>query len=293
MNDTRPAGEEARARTARGAAPATEAPGDDRMVDAYLDRLGVARPAEPDVAALRELHLRHLRTVPFENLSIHLGEEVVLDHPALLHKVVVRRRGGFCYELNGAFAWLLTALGYTVELLSARMHGPNGFGPPFDHLALRVTVPGDRLGPWLADVGAGNHCHLPLRLADRGEQSDPVGSVFRIVRAPDGDLDVVRDGEPSYRLEPRARTLSDFLPTCWYQCTSAHSHFTANPICSRVTDEGRISISGRTLVRTAGSTVSREPLADDEAVLAAYREHFGIVLDRVPAGPGRPTDAPG
>ncbi|CAM5325717.1 N-hydroxyarylamine O-acetyltransferase [Streptomyces purpurascens] len=64
------------------------------QVDAYLRRLGVEPPAWPTVDALRELHLRHLRTVPFENLSIHLGEEIVLEEKRLLDKVVGARRGG-------------------------------------------------------------------------------------------------------------------------------------------------------------------------------------------------------
>ncbi|PNG19746.1 arylamine N-acetyltransferase family protein, partial [Streptomyces cahuitamycinicus] len=82
------------------------------QVDAYLRRLGVEHPAWPTVDALRELHLRHLQTVPFENLSIHLGEEIVLEEKRLLDKVVGARRGGFCYELNGSFGALLAALGY-------------------------------------------------------------------------------------------------------------------------------------------------------------------------------------
>ena len=81
------------------------------QVDAYLRRLGADHPAWPTVDALRELHLRHLRTVPFENLSIHLGEEIVLEEKRLLDKVVGARRGGFCYELNGSFGALLAALG--------------------------------------------------------------------------------------------------------------------------------------------------------------------------------------
>ncbi|MFB7075296.1 arylamine N-acetyltransferase, partial [Streptomyces sp. NPDC056290] len=129
--------------------------------DEYLRRLGAGHPARPTVDALRDLHLRHLRTVPFENLSIHLGEEIVLDGERLLDKVVRARRGGFCYELNGAFAVLLTELGYDVTLLAARVYGEGDrLGIPYDHLALRVrTVDG---GDWLADVGFGAHFHLPL-----------------------------------------------------------------------------------------------------------------------------------
>jgi N-hydroxyarylamine O-acetyltransferase len=88
----------------------------------------------------------HLLAVPFENLSIHLGELIVLDQAGLVTKVARMHRGGFCYELNGAFAALLTALGFRVSLLSARVFGAGKRpGPPFDHMTLRV----DLAEPWL------------------------------------------------------------------------------------------------------------------------------------------------
>ena len=75
----------------------------------------------PGVELLRRLHRRHLHAVPFENLSIHLGEDMPLDESVLFDKIVTRRRGGYCYELNGLFAALLRALGYQVSLLAARV----------------------------------------------------------------------------------------------------------------------------------------------------------------------------
>jgi N-hydroxyarylamine O-acetyltransferase len=248
-------------------------------VDAYLDRIGAARP--PATAdALRELHESHLTAVPFENLSIHLGEPISLDDDALFEKIVKRRRGGFCYELNGAFAVLLEALGYTVSRVSARVFGGGRWGPPFDHLALLVST-ADGGGPWLVDVGFGAHSRHPLRWDDRNEQVDPDGR-FALVDTPDGDVEVVKDGVPQYRVEPRPRALADFEPTCWWQQTSPDSHFTRKTICSRLDGDGRVTISGRTLIRTRDGARTEEPLTSDEAVLAAYRDQFGINLDRVP-----------
>ena len=73
-------------------------------------------------------------------------------------------------------------------------------------------------------------------------------------------MDVLKDGEPQYRIELRERSLADFLPTCWWQQTSPSSHFTQSTICSRLTDEGRISISGRTLIRTSGTSRTEQEL---------------------------------
>ncbi|WUC42367.1 arylamine N-acetyltransferase [Streptomyces cellulosae] len=277
---------------------------DTATTDAYLRRLGVERPARPTPDALRELHLRHLRTVPFENLSVHLGEEIVLDEKRLLDKVVKAGRGGFCYELNGAFGALLTALGYDVTLLAARVYGDGGrLGVPYDHLALRVRT--EDGGDWLADVGFGAHFHLPLAFGERAEQRDPAG-VFRIAEAePDAagvrgghdaagaaDLDVLRDGRPVYRLETRPRALADFTAGAWWHRTSPHSHFTRSLVCSRVTDDGgRITLGGRRLTLTAPDGTRQERDAGSDAeVLSVYRGEFGITLDAVPAVRGGGTD---
>jgi len=255
-----------------------------REIDGYLHRLGIGPeewPGAPTAEVLRDLHLRHLRTVPFENLSIHLGEEIVLEEDRLVDKVVGARRGGFCYELNGAFAALLGGLGFEVTLLAARVHGDAGrLGIPYDHLALRVrTADGAQ---WLADVGFGAHSHYPLAFTDKGEQKDP-GGVFRIVEA-GPDLDVVLNGRPQYRLEVRPRELGDFVAGAWWHSTSPRSHFVQSLVCSKVTEGGgRITLSGRSF-KVTGADGAREEreLGTDEEVLAVYRERFGIELDSVP-----------
>ena len=167
---------------------------DHETVVAYLDRIGVTAPAACDAAGLRTLHRAHQLTVPFENLSIHLAEPISLDERDLADKIVRRRRGGFCYELNGAFALLLEALGAQVSRVAARVYGETGPGPPFDHLAL-IVRPADGSGPWLADVGFGSHSDYPLLLEARDDQDDPAGR-FRLADAGAGDIDVLRD-EPA------------------------------------------------------------------------------------------------
>ncbi|MGW2155121.1 arylamine N-acetyltransferase family protein [Nonomuraea sp. NPDC001699] len=252
---------------------------DESQVTRYLDRFGASRPVPPDVHGLRALQLAHLRAVPFENLSIHLGEPISLATDALFDKLVTRRRGGFCYEQNGLFAALLTTLGYRVTMLAARVFGGGRPGPLFDHLALRVDLDES----WLVDVGFGDFADEPLRLDERGEQKDPAGT-FRIVPAPGehGDLDVSHNGEIAYRLTGRAYELADFVPTCWWQATSPDSHFTRSPVCSIRTAEGRTTVSGRKLIVTRQGERAERILNENE-LLPAYREHFGVLLDRAPA----------
>ncbi|WP_338676621.1 arylamine N-acetyltransferase [Streptomyces sp. SCSIO 30461] len=265
----------------------TTQPTPPEAVDAYLRRIGAARPERLDAGTLRELQHRHLLAVPFENLSVHLGEDIVLEDKPLLDKVVEARRGGFCYELNGAFAVLLSALGFGVALLQARTFGKDGrLGIPYDHLTLRVETE-DGTGPWFADVGFGEHSRCPLLVEERGDQPDPAGT-FRVAEAPDGDLDVLRDGKPQFRVDRRPRVLTDFAAGAWYHRTSPASHFTQSLVCSRLTEDGRITLTGRKLVTTVHGVREERQLGDDAEVLAAYREHFGVALRQVPqvGGPG-------
>ncbi|HEY3748402.1 MAG TPA: arylamine N-acetyltransferase [Pseudonocardiaceae bacterium] len=250
---------------------------DENTAADYLARIGAAPVAEPDVSTLRELCALHVATVPFENLDIHLGNRIVLAEEALVAKIVHRRRGGFCYELNGLFAELLTTLGYRVTRLAASVFEDGILGPPLDHLALRV----DLAEPWLVDVGFGRHAVYPLRLSSLDDQPDPEG-VFRIQPVGDfGDVDVLHDGEPVYRLENRPRPLADFGPMCWYQQTSPDSGFTKRLACSIRQPDGRVTLSGTRLIRTTADRRVEQELTES-ATMAAYRDIFGFELDRLP-----------
>jgi N-hydroxyarylamine O-acetyltransferase len=251
-------------------------------IDAYLDRLGVVRPAAPDLATLRHLQAHHLAAVPFENLSSHLGEPVVLDEEALFGKIVHRRRGGFCYELNGLFAALLRELGYNAELHAAQVFRADGtLGPPLDHAAIVVSLDED----WLVDVGFGRFARHPLRLSGVDAQPDPDGE-YLVLDAPHDDFDVLRDGKPQYRLERRPRPLADFIPMAWWQTTSPESHFTRSLTCSRPTSQGRVTLSADRLIETVDGVRHELRLSSPEAIRAAYRVYFGMTLPRLPVPPG-------
>ncbi|HSS10459.1 MAG TPA: arylamine N-acetyltransferase [Acidimicrobiales bacterium] len=246
-------------------------------MDAYLDRIGASRPGRPTADGLQNLHAAHLLAVPFENLSIHLGEPIRLDEDGLFDKLVARNRGGFCYELNGAFAALLSGLDFDVTLLAARVFSGDNLGPPFDHLVLRVDI----TEAWLADVGFGQHSLYPLRLDEPAPQADPDG-MFVVTHTDQGDADVAKDDKRQYRIELRPRVLDDFEPVCWWHQASPKSHFTRSLTCSRPTATGRVTLSDRRLIRTTDGERHETELSDDADVLAAYRTYFNIVLDRVP-----------
>ncbi len=246
------------------------------VVSAYLDRIGYSGPTDPCPETLRALHLAHLFAVPFENLDIHLGREIICDESRFLHKVIDERRGGFCYELNGAFAALLRELGFQVSLLAAGVTRPDGSdGPEFDHLTLRVDL--DQ--PWLADVGFGDSFLEPLRLQPNLEQAQ-IGRVYRLTQIEDVfNLEVwPRDRwKRQYAFTLQPRQLAEFAAMCHYQQTSPDSHFTQHRICSRATPDGRITLTDGKLIETHDGVRSERTLSEAEWT-ACLRDLFDVVL---------------
>jgi len=235
-------------------------------IQAYLHRIGYEGPLEPGYPTLRSLHLRHMLSVPFENLDIHLGRPILLDIDALFQKIVLNRRGGFCYELNGLFAVLLEELGFEVRRLSARdVHDDGSLGLEFDHLVLLVRCPAESGLPgegsfapspesnWVADVGWGDSFREPLLLGETSEQ-EQFGRSYRL--EPEGGyVHVWQKDEQEKRIHQfrfglQPYQLADFAGMCYYHQTSPESIFTRHRICTLATPEGRVSLDDSRLIIT-------------------------------------------
>ena len=244
----------------------------------YLKRINYSGSVAPAPETLRALHLAHLFSVPFENLSIHAGEPIVLNEDALFRKIVTKKRGGFCYECNGLFAGLLRALGFEVAMLGAGVaHREGGFSPIFDHMALMVALD-ER---WLVDVGFGESFLEPLLLDLRDEQVQ--GTRAFCIADEDGYLVLKRRNdegiwEPQYRFTLQSYGFADYEEMCRFHQTSPESHFTKNVICSRATAAGRVTLSGMNLITTSGGLRSEETLASREEYDRVLREQFGVVM---------------
>lgn len=245
---------------------------------AYLERINYRGALAPTADTLRQLQLAHLMSVPFENLSIQACEPIVLDDELLFEKVVRRRRGGFCYELNGLFAWLLRSLGFRVTMLAAEVMNAGGeWGLPFDHMALLVTLQ-DR---WLVDVGFGDSFLEPLRFEPHTEQMQGRRS-YRIDSDGPRFLVTRRDGDApwnaQYRFDLTPYEYADYAEMCRYHQKSPHSHFTRRRICSLATREGRVTISGTRLIVTTDDWRQEWELPSEKDYVEALRSRFGIVL---------------
>ncbi|XP_026793724.3 arylamine N-acetyltransferase, pineal gland isozyme NAT-3-like [Pangasianodon hypophthalmus] len=257
-------------------------------VQQYLRRISCSGlcARSPTLDTLRALHLQHLLAVPFEDLAIHTGERVRLELPLLYDKIVLKRRGGFCYENNGLFSWLLSQLGFEVEILAAQVKNrfTGAYGPPFDHLIMMVSLDGER---WLCDVGYGTGFQRPLSLETDSPQTQSHG-VYR-VRA-DGNLFFMETQSESdewvemykFTLQPCQR--EDFKAMCEYHQSSSSSIFFCKSLCSLLLPNGRITLMGRKLILTHLTSedgppvkTTRTDLTDDE-IIEILREKFGIVL---------------
>ncbi len=246
-------------------------------IDSYLARIAYNGPRTPTAETLRSLHRAHMLSVPFENLDISRKREIICDEHSILRKVVAQKRGGFCYELNGAFAALLRELGFRVTMLSARVaRQDGGFGAEFDHLTLRV----DLEEPWLADVGFGDSFQEPLRLKVDLEQ--PQGCRrFRLIE--EGGVQFMEMAEPGadwirqYAFTLAPHCLQDFSAMCRYHQTSPQSSFTQNKICSRATPDGRVTLADNKLIITKKGE-RQDSVLSDEDWKSALKKYFDIVL---------------
>ena len=204
---------------------------------AYLRRLGLSGPLQPDLDSLELLQRSHLTAVPFENLDIHARRQVRTDDTWTLAKVVDRRRGGWCFELNGAFASLLAALGYEVRRLAATVLLGGSNAPMPTHLTIEVNL--ERR--YLVDVGFGDSFIRPLPLDDEGRHDGGTGDYGFLIEADHTTLvswDEDGRAEPQYRFDRTPRAPSDFEAASAYLRTTPGLGWTQSRFATRLLDGG-------------------------------------------------------
>jgi len=224
----------------------------------YIKRIKYEGELFASFNVLKELQRSHLFNVPFENLDVHYGNPIVLDVSKFYQKIVDKKRGGFCYELNGLFHNLLNELGFEAEIISARVYDAKkgSFGEEYDHLVIIVKL---NQTEYLVDVGFGAFTIYPLKLEINKIQEDPIGNFiiekendFYVVSKIDGDRKTIK-----YKFIKKKRVLEEFRGMCDFHQTSPNSHFTQKKLISRPTENGRITITGNTLKITENGLVKQ------------------------------------
>ncbi|WP_395444005.1 arylamine N-acetyltransferase [Caulobacter sp. UC70_42] len=253
-------------------------------LDAYFRRIGYDGPRAPTLATLRAITLKHPDAIPFENLDVLLGRGISIVPADIDAKLIGAGRGGYCYEQNGLLKRVLTALGFQVEGLMARVQWMQAEGAPArprSHMVLGVSIDGET---WLADSGFGG-CVLtgPLRLFSGDVQDTPHGA-FRIVDVEHGGVaerqvqaNLSGKWAPLYQVAKGAWADIDYEQVNFYTYTHPSSHFTWSMTVGRSTPTARYALKNNRFTHrdVTGAVVEQRDLSADE-LEATLRDVIGL-----------------
>ncbi|MGC3947932.1 MAG: arylamine N-acetyltransferase [Chryseolinea sp.] len=244
----------------------------------YLKRIGYEDATDVSDHVLASLHKHHVYKVPFENLDVYYKRIFDIDLENIYRKVVIDQRGGFCYELNLLFNWLLQELGFSSRIIAARIINEQGVpGPAFDHMSIYVKAERE----YLLDVGYGDLFVTPLEIKS-GIQSDGRNH-FKIEEQGDDTylLSMSSDGivyNGRYTFSLSVVQPGDFELPCIDKQTSPDSHFVKNVICTIPTDEGRLTIFNDKFVERRGEQRMISPIDGDDNLRELLKTRFSIVI---------------
>jgi N-hydroxyarylamine O-acetyltransferase len=243
----------------------------NNKLNAYLERINYHGDVRPDLETLTAVHRAHLFNIPYENLDIHRGGYLSVQVDAIFEKIVVNRRGGWCYEMNGLLAWALREIGFDVTLLGSTVNRqPTGKVIEGNHLILRVQLD----EPYLADVGFGNGLIEPIPLAagtykqgylEYGLRHDGERWWFQNHIYGGAGFDFTLDGHE----------LEDFAAQSHELQTWPESGFVRNTVCFRFNDQGYTSLRGAVIGRITAEGL-QESVIDNPAY---YRQVLAETFD--------------
>jgi N-hydroxyarylamine O-acetyltransferase len=241
-------------------------------LDGYLSRIGYTGSLEPTLATLNALQAAHLSSIPYENLDIHLGRSLPLSETRAYEKLVLEKRGGWCYEMNTLFAWGLRQIGFEVRYLSSGVLRPGGTTPDGDHLILLVS------GTYLADVGFGDGAiqALPLETGryqcgflEYGMSFD--GTFWTMHNFPQSNT-------AGFVFQTEARDLGYFAERCFDLQTSEESGFVRTTVCQRMTKDALYTLRGAVLTTLSASGKLEQTITSHEDYKDTLLEHFRLEL---------------
>jgi N-hydroxyarylamine O-acetyltransferase len=242
-------------------------------LNAYLDRIGYTGSRAPTLETLTAIHRAHLMTIPYENLNLHIGRDLPLGQAQAFEKIVGQKRGGWCCEMNGLMAWVLTEMGYVVSLLaSGVMEQPQGDGSEGEHLVLLVRIDGRS---WLVDVGFGNGIFEPIPM-EVGSYTQ--GSLtYALSRS--GDVWFFKNhqyGGAGFVFTLTPREMPHFTEMCRFLQTDPTGRFVTKTICFRFTEQGYDMLIGAVLTSVTGADVSERVIESQAEYEQALAEKFGL-----------------
>ena len=246
-------------------------------IDAYLGRIGLTDRPPPTLEGLKALHRAHLAAIPYENFDVQLGRPVTIAVPAIYDKIVGRRRGGWCYEMNGLFGWALGELGFKVtRATGAVMRAAAGDAVIGNHLVLRVDLPE---GVHLADVGFGDGPNEPF--AVREGTFDSNGFPYAVERTGDGWWRLVNHpagGAASFDFDPHPADETRLAAKCDELQTAETSVFVQNAVAFRQTPGAIDVLRGRVALRIRPDGIGKRLIENADDLVATLKDVFALDL---------------
>lgn len=242
-----------------------------------LKRIGYFGSLDVNTEVLAALQKAFLFSVPFENLDIHAKIPITLEPDRFYDKIVLNRRGGFCYECNTLFYQLLLQLGFDVHIIAARMTLRDINSPGYSHMALLVNL--DR--PYLADVGNGQSVHVPMPLPDGVSVAEQIS--YRVGAFNNEEYALYfrqpqTDWAPRFVFSTTARKLEEFSDMCKYHQSSPESIFTRQRLCTLPTQDGRITLAGKVITINDNGVETTIKLESSTQMEEMLRKYFNIEM---------------
>lgn len=267
-------------------------------LSAYFERIGLAAPPAADPAGLEVLQRAHRLAIPFENVDVRLGRRIRIDGDSVFDKLVIRRRGGYCFEQNRLFADVLAGLGLANRPLLARVRlgVPDGEHPPRTHVLLLAELAGQ---PWIADVGFGGSYLPPLPLLDGAEAATTDGGRHRLRRigeagtlggewlleragaraSTDGRALSHADWQAQYSFDLGEVAQGDLAQANHWTASAPGSRFTTLQIATIALPRGFASLVDHAFNATDGAELEQAEVTDASAYRHILAQRFGLRLD--------------
>lgn len=242
----------------------------------YLRRIKYGGPLSPTKQTLHNLHRAHLLAIPFENIEVQLGNVPSLEPDAIFDKLVVRQRGGWCFEHNLLFAWALKQIGLRAELIGATVNRMGHVeGAPINHLALLVHLD----EPYLTDVGFGNGFLLPTPLRE-GPFNDGRfdfrltchGNYWRFYNH--------RENGATYDFTGDPVDMETIVASNRGLATTTESPFVQTLVCAQLTERGMTTLTNAALRIFSPEHMNEESASSHDAFKQILQQHFGLEIDR-------------
>jgi N-hydroxyarylamine O-acetyltransferase len=242
---------------------------------AYFNRIGFTGPARPDLATLKAVQRAHALGISYENLDVQLGRPLTTDPAAAFDKIVRRRRGGWCYEMNGVLGAALDAIGFKVTRLAGgvmrSLRGDDALG---NHLVLLVDLEGEH---WIADVGFGDGPREPYPLREGAFACD--GYDFALERLQDGGWRLHNHpagGAPNFDFATDPADPALLAAQCQWLQTAPESPFVMTAVAQRHMEEEIRMLRGRAFRRITPTSQTDALIDTADDFVALLKREFEL-----------------